>query len=61
MSALEALERAAHELIQILGSIAVAWEHDCHLYYRRAQYLGLMLDGLRTWQGRLVAALAKAA
>jgi alkylation response protein AidB-like acyl-CoA dehydrogenase len=60
-SATEALERAARELIQVHGGIAVTWEHDCHLFYRRSQYLGLMLDGLRAWQHRLVALLAKAA
>jgi alkylation response protein AidB-like acyl-CoA dehydrogenase len=61
VSATEALERAARELIQVHGGIAVTWEHDSHLFYRRAQYLGLMLDGLRAWQDRLVAALATAA
>jgi alkylation response protein AidB-like acyl-CoA dehydrogenase len=53
VSATEALERAARELIQVHGGIGVTWEHDCHLFYRRAQYFGGMLGGLREWQDRL--------
>jgi acyl-CoA dehydrogenase len=61
VSATEALERAARELIQIHGGLGVTWEHEAHLFYRRAQHLGLMLGGLREWQFRLVAELARAA
>ena len=57
VSASEALERAARELIQVHGGIGVAWEHDAHLYYRRAQQLALQLGGLREWQERLVSRL----
>ena len=58
VSASEALERAARELLQVHGGIGVAWEHDAHLYYRRSQHLTLQLGGLREWQDRLVAQLA---
>lgn len=61
VAATEALERAARELIQVHGGIGVTWEHDCHLYYRRAQHLALVLGGLKEWQHRLVAELARAA
>jgi acyl-CoA dehydrogenase len=61
VSATEALERAARELIQVHGGVAVTWEHDAHLFYRRAQHLALMLGGLREWQHRLVEQLALAA
>jgi acyl-CoA dehydrogenase len=54
----EALERAARELIQVLGGIGVTWEHDAHLYYRRGQHLSLMLGGLREWQDRVAQQLA---
>lgn len=57
VSACEALERAARELIQVHGGIGVAWEHDAHLFYRRAQHLALQLGGLREWQDRLIAQL----
>ena len=59
VAASEALERAARELIQVHGGIGVTWEHDCHLYYRRGQYLGLALGGLKEWQHRLVAELVR--
>jgi len=61
VSATEALERAARESIQVHGGVAVTWEHDAHLFYRRAQHLALMLGGLREWQYRLVAELTRAA
>ena len=61
VSASEALERAARELIQVHGGIGVAWEHDAHLYYRRSQQLSLQLGGLREWQDRLVVGLALSA
>jgi alkylation response protein AidB-like acyl-CoA dehydrogenase len=57
VAATEALERAA--LIQVHGGIGVTWEHDCHLYYRRSQHLAVVLGGLREWQHRLVAELAR--
>ncbi|MET0987479.1 MAG: acyl-CoA dehydrogenase family protein, partial [Steroidobacteraceae bacterium] len=61
VSASEALERAARGLIQVHGGIGVTWEHDCHLYYRRAQHLSVVLGGLNEWQHRLVDELSRAA
>jgi len=61
VSASEAFERAARELIQVHGGIAVTWEHDAHLFYRRAQHLALVFGGLREWQARLTGLLAAAA
>ena len=37
------------------------WEFDCHLYYRRANYLTLVLGGLSVWEDKLIAALPAAA
>src|SRR5215831_13994750 len=34
--ALDAAVTCAHECIQVLGGIGYTWEHDAHLYYRRA-------------------------
>ncbi|MEZ0091543.1 acyl-CoA dehydrogenase family protein [Streptacidiphilus sp. EB129] len=34
--ALDALRAAAAEAIQLHGGIAITWEHDAHLYFRRA-------------------------
>ena len=36
-SAATALERAAETLIQVHGGIGFTWEHDAHLYWRRAK------------------------
>jgi alkylation response protein AidB-like acyl-CoA dehydrogenase len=57
VSATEALERAARDVILVHGGIGVTWQHDAHLFYRRAQHLGLMLGGLREWQDLLVSRL----
>ncbi len=44
MLAAEAAVTCAHECIQVLGGIGYTWEHDAHLYYRRAMTLGAMLS-----------------
>jgi alkylation response protein AidB-like acyl-CoA dehydrogenase len=36
VAANDAFMRCAAENIQIHGGIGVTWEHDAHLYYRRA-------------------------
>lgn len=38
-----ALERAAETLIQVHGGIGFTWEHDAHLYWRRAKVDRLLL------------------
>jgi acyl-CoA dehydrogenase len=55
VSATEAFELAARELIQVHGGIAVTWAHDCHLYYRRSRHLSLELGSLSLWRDRLAA------
>ena len=35
----EALTRVANEMVQIHGGIAITWEHDAHLYLKRAHAL----------------------
>ena len=37
------LERAAETLIQVHGGIGFTWEHDAHLYWRRAKVDRLLL------------------
>jgi 3-oxochol-4-en-24-oyl-CoA dehydrogenase len=39
----EAAVSCAHECIQVLGGIGYTWEHDAHLYYRRALTLRALL------------------
>jgi alkylation response protein AidB-like acyl-CoA dehydrogenase len=36
-TACEAFERAAYECIHLHGGMGFTWEHDAHLYYRRAR------------------------
>ena len=35
----EALSRVAGEMVQLHGGIAITWEHDAHLYFKRAHAL----------------------
>jgi hypothetical protein len=35
------------------------WEVDCHLYFRRAQQLGLVAGASKVWKERLVGQLER--
>jgi len=43
----------AKDCIQVLGGIGFTWEHDAHLYLRRALTLRQLLGGSRPWRNRL--------
>ena len=45
----------AKDCIQVLGGIGFTWEHDAHLYLRRALALRQLLGGSRLWRERLAA------
>jgi 3-oxochol-4-en-24-oyl-CoA dehydrogenase len=49
----------AKDCIQVLGGIGFTWEHDAHLYLRRALALRTLLGGSAPWRAR-VAELAAA-
>ena len=55
--AVDAALDAANDCIQTLGGIGYTWEHDAHLYYRRAMSLRALLGASVQWRER-VAALA---
>ena len=55
--AIDAAVACTHECIQVLGGIGYTWEHDAHLYYRRALSLRALLGPSGEWAQR-VAALA---
>ncbi|WP_067465524.1 acyl-CoA dehydrogenase [Actinomadura macra] len=55
--AVEAGVRTARDAIQILGGIGFTWEHDAHLYLRRAGTLRALLGPAKDWAAT-VAALA---
>ncbi len=43
------------DCIQVLGGIGCTWEHDAHLYLRRAHAIGRFLGGAETWLRRITA------
>src|SRR6266568_3028076 len=47
--AIDAAVTCAHECIQVLGGIGYTWEHDAHLYYRRALSLRALLGDAADW------------
>jgi 3-oxochol-4-en-24-oyl-CoA dehydrogenase len=55
--ALDAAVSCMHECIQVLGGIGYTWEHEAHLYYRRAMSLRALLGPPADWKER-VAGLA---
>lgn len=61
VSATQAFQLCASDNIQVHGGMGFTWEFDCHMYYRRSNYLALQLGGLSTWENKLVDALPLAA
>ncbi|ALG12711.1 acyl-CoA dehydrogenase family protein [Kibdelosporangium phytohabitans] len=55
--ALEAAVETAKDCVQVLGGIGFTWEHDAHLYLRRALALRALFGGTSYWR-RKVAELA---
>lgn len=45
----------AKDCIQVLGGIGITWEHDAHLYLRRAYALSQYLGGQSRWLRRVAA------
>ncbi|WP_167097286.1 acyl-CoA dehydrogenase [Mycobacterium sp. DL592] len=43
----------AKDAIQVLGGIGITWEHDAHLYLRRAYGIGHFLGGRPAWLRRV--------
>jgi alkylation response protein AidB-like acyl-CoA dehydrogenase len=50
---LDAAVNNAKACVQILGGIGFTWEHDAHLYLRRAIALRQVLGGTASWRTRL--------
>ena len=51
--ALDAFVDDAKDCIQVLGGIGFTWEHDAHLYLRRAVALRQLFGGHRRWRAEL--------
>jgi alkylation response protein AidB-like acyl-CoA dehydrogenase len=50
--ALDASVANAKDCIQVLGGIGFTWEHDAHLYLRRALALRQLIGGTAAWRDR---------
>ncbi len=57
VAATHAFELASQENLQTHGGMGFTWESDCHLFYRRAKHLSLVLGAAPFWRDRLVGAL----
>jgi alkylation response protein AidB-like acyl-CoA dehydrogenase len=57
VGATQAFQLCAKDNVQVHGGMGFTWEFDCHLYYRRSNFLALQLGGLSEWEARLVDAL----
>jgi len=49
---IDAAKANAKDCIQVLGGIGITWEHDAHLYLRRAYGIGQFLGGSAPWLRR---------
>ena len=54
--ALEGFAAVAKDCIQVLGGIGFTWEHDAHLYLRRALALRQLFGGASPWRRRTASA-----
>ncbi len=58
ISATQAFHECAKECIQIHGGMGFTWEFDCHLFYRRAKLLALVLGSQSRWEDTLISRIA---
>ena len=54
-SGIEAATANTKDCIQVLGGIGITWEHDAHLYLRRAYGISAILGGRSRWLRTVVA------
>ena len=54
-TAVTAATANAKDCIQVLGGIGITWEHEAHLYLRRAYGISQFLGGSSRWLRRVVA------
>jgi 3-oxochol-4-en-24-oyl-CoA dehydrogenase len=50
---IDAAKANAKDCIQVLGGIGITWEHDAHLYLRRAYGIAHFLGGAHRWLRRV--------
>ena len=61
VSANDAFDRTAVDMIQMHGGVGYTWEYDCHLFYRRAKLTSVILGTTAAWRERLLTQLEKRA
>ena len=54
VSGSRAFQYCATEACHIFGAMGYTWEADCHLFFRRARLLALVLGGQSLWGDRLI-------
>ena len=54
VSASHAFQLCSTEACHIHGAMGYTWESDCHLFFRRARLLSLVLGGQGMWGDRLI-------
>jgi alkylation response protein AidB-like acyl-CoA dehydrogenase len=59
VSATDAYELATQENVQLHGGVGYTWEYDCHLFYRRAKLLGVILGSVAEWREKLIARVSE--
>ena len=57
VAATHAFQLASQENVQTHGGMGFTWEADCHLFYRRAKHLALVVGAAPFWRDRLIGAL----
>ena len=58
VSATEAFDLCSVEMVQLHGGVGYTWEYDCHLFYRRAKHLAVVLGSANLWRDKLIQRLA---
>jgi alkylation response protein AidB-like acyl-CoA dehydrogenase len=53
----DAYMKVAGDTIQIFGGIGFTWEHDAHLYFKRAKSTSLLLGSVDSYRDRLADAI----
>lgn len=53
----DAFVKVAGDNIQVHGGIGFTWDHDAHLYFKRAKADSLLLGGVASYQDRLADAI----
>jgi alkylation response protein AidB-like acyl-CoA dehydrogenase len=54
----DAFVKVAGDTIQVLGGIGFTWEHEAHLYFKRAKSASLLFGSVDSWRDRLADAIA---